>query len=200
MTRRIPIVTLTVVSLSALVYLLPISSLLVYNRHAILAGEWWRLVTSHWVHFSPQHFLYDTAAFGIAGVMIEIRKHQNFGWLCVFAAVVISGTMLLCNPQLQICGGLSGLAIAAVVFLALSGLEVSGAWRWICRLALGLCIAKLIIETMTGQFLALQAPAGFALVPSNHISGALTALVVYAWPKLATLKTPSVIAHSHLDL
>src|SRR5947208_1629568 len=114
MSRKIPIVTLIVVSLSAVVYLLPVGPQLVYDRSAILNGEWWRLVTGHWVHFSSEHFLYDTAAFGIAGWMIESRRQRNFGGLCVLAAFVISAAMLLFNPQLEVCGGLSGLAIAAV--------------------------------------------------------------------------------------
>lgn len=185
MRPRIPIITLIVVGLSVLVYLLPVSGSLAYDRNAILAGEWWRIVTGHWVHFSPQHFLYDTAAFGIAGWMIESRRHRNFGRLCVLAVFVISGTMLLCNPQLQICGGLSGLATASVAFLALNGLEEPGAWRGICGGALTLCTVKLIAELIAGRFVVLHAPAGFAPVPSNHIAGTLAALGVYVWPKIA---------------
>jgi len=206
MTRRIPIITLIVVSLSLLVYLLPVNALLAYDRHAILSGEWWRMVTGHWVHFSAQHFLYDAAAFGIAGWMIESRNHRNFGWLCALATLIISAAMLLCNPQLQICGGLSGLATAAVVFLALNGLEEPGAWRCVCAVALLLCAAKLIVELVLGRFLVLHAATGFVLVPSNHIAGALTALAVYAWPKLVTrhatpvtLETPSATRYSHPD-
>jgi len=184
MNRRIPIITLIVVGLSVLAFLLPANAILAYDRNAILGGEWWRMLTGHWAHFSPEHFFYDTAAFGIAGWMIESRGHGNFGWLCALAAFVISWTMLLCNPQLQICGGLSGLATAAVVFLALNGLEEAGAWRWICGATLVLCGAKLIAEEMTGRFFVLQAPAGFALVPSNHIAGAITAFAFFAVPKL----------------
>ena len=190
MRQRIPIVTLAVVGLSVLVYLLPGTALLVYNRDAILGGEWWRVITGHWVHFSRQHFLYDTAAFGIAGWMIESRRCKNFGWLCALAVFAISGGMLLFAPRLQICGGLSGLATAAVVFLAVNGLEERGAWRWICAAALVLCAAKLSREAMTGRFVLLQAPASFAPVPANHIAGAITAIAVYAWPKLI-IKKPS---------
>jgi rhomboid family GlyGly-CTERM serine protease len=188
MRRRVPIVTLGVAGLSVLVYLLPGTAGLVYDRGAILGGEWWRVVTGHWVHFSQQHFLYDTVAFGIAGWMIESRGCKNFGWLCALAVFAISGSMLLCEPRLQICGGLSGLATAAVVFLAVNGLEECGAWRWICAAALVLCAAKLSMEVMTGRFVLLRAPASFAPVPCNHIAGALAAIAVYAWPRLTRLR------------
>jgi len=184
MSRQIPIVTCIVVGLSVLVYLLPVGALLAYDRNAILSGEWWRMITGHWVHFSPQHFLYDTAAFGIAGTMIEQRGYRNFGWLCVVATFVISASMLVFEPGLALCGGLSGLAIAAVVFLAMHGLEESGAWRWICGAALVLCAAKLLVELTTHRFILLQAPGNLMPVPANHIAGALTALVVYAWPRV----------------
>jgi rhomboid family GlyGly-CTERM serine protease len=189
MRKQIPIVTLVVVGLSILLYLLPGTALLVYNRDAILAGEWYRVVTGHWVHFSRQHFLYDSAAFGIAGWMIESRGCKNFGWLCALAVFAISGSMLLCEPRLQICGGLSGLATAAVVFLAINGLEEHGAWRWLCGAALVLCAAKLCMEVMTGKFVLLRPPDSFAPVPCNHIAGALTAIVVYACPKPLRVNT-----------
>jgi rhomboid family GlyGly-CTERM serine protease len=184
MIRRVPIITFVVVALSVLVHLVPGAALLAYDRNAILGGEWWRMVTGHWVHFSTQHFVYDTAAFGIAGWMIEDRGCKNFGWLCVLAILVISTSMMIFEPRLQMCGGLSGLATAAVVFLALEGSEDEGGWQWMCRAALLLCAAKLLFELIAGRFLLLQAPDSLAPVPSNHIAGALTALGVSAWPKI----------------
>jgi len=184
MRKPLPIVTLVVVGLSVLIYLLPGAGRLVYDRDAILAGEWWRVITGHWVHFSAQHFLYDTTAFGFAGAMVERRGHRNFGWLCAIAMVVISGSMFVFEPRLEVCGGLSGLATAAVVFLTLHGLEEQGAWRWICGLALVLCLAKLLVELTTRHFVLLQAPGGLMPVPANHIAGALTAAGVYVWPKI----------------
>jgi rhomboid family GlyGly-CTERM serine protease len=183
--KRLPLVTITISTLSALIFLLPGAEWLEYDRNAILSGEWWRIVTGHWVHFSARHFLYDTAAFGIAGWMIETRGCRHFGWLCALAVFVISGSMLLFDPHLQICGGLSGLATAAVVFLALNGLEERGPWRWICMTALLLCAAKLALESATGSFVVLRAASTFAPVPANHIAGAFTALAVYAWPRVA---------------
>jgi rhomboid family GlyGly-CTERM serine protease len=191
MKRRVPIVTLIVIGLSVLVQLLPATRFLVYDRTAILAGEWWRVVTGHWVHFSTQHFLYDTAAFGIASWMIESRGCKSFAWLCVLAALSISGSMLLFEPRLQICGGLSGLATAALVFLALNSLSERGAWRWLCATALLVCAAKLSMEVTTGKSVLLQGTASYSLVPCNHIAGALTAVAVFAWTRLTSRSQPS---------
>lgn len=186
---QIPLVTLILVTISAIVYLLPgIRALLEYDRAAISEGEIWRMITCHWVHFSSRHFIYDTAAFGIAGWMIERRGYRNFGWLCALAAVSISGTMLCCEPRLQVCGGLSGLATAAVVFLAVNGLEEKGAFRWICAAVLVLNGAKMGLELATGRFVFLQASDAFVPVPANHIAGAITAVGVYLWRRALELQ------------
>ncbi|MGA3283497.1 MAG: rhombosortase [Verrucomicrobiota bacterium] len=184
--RRIPVVTLTIVGAAVVVCFLPrIHPALVYDRPAILGGELWRLITGQWVHFSAGHFLYDTLALGIAGWMIESRGYPNFGWLCALSPLVIGITLLALEPQLKICGGLSGVATAAVVFLTLHGLAENGAWRWICLAVLTATVGKIVYETMTGRFIFVNFPdPSLALVPASHIAGGLTALAVYLWGKI----------------
>lgn len=157
------------------------SAVLAYNREAILSGEWWRLLTGHWIHFSTSHFLFDTAAFAIAGCLIEHCRYKNFGWHCIASAMAISLAMFLCEPRLKICGGLSGMATAAFVFLALHGLQEKGAWRSFCAMLLGLCAAKLMVELASGKFLFVRPPQAFLPVPINHVAGAFSAVIVWAW-------------------
>jgi rhomboid family GlyGly-CTERM serine protease len=174
------------VALAVVVHVFPsLQPVLVYNRPAVANGELWRLVTGQWVHFSTSHLLYDALAFGIAGWMIESRSHPNFGWLCGISPVVIGIGLFAFEPQLEICGGLSGIATAAVVFLTLWGLEERGYWRWICLCVLIATAAKIFIETLTGHFVFLKlADTSIAIAPASHIAGALTALSVFAWSKV----------------
>ena len=184
--RRIPVVTLTIIGAAVVVCFLPrIHPALVYDRSAILGGELWRLITGQWVHFSAEHFLYDTLALGIAGWMIESRGYPNFGWLCALSPLVIGITLLVMEPQLKICGGLSGVATAAVVFLTLHGLVEKGAWRWICLGVLMATAGKIVYETMTDRFIFVNfTDPSLTLVPASHIAGGLTALAVYLWGKI----------------
>src|SRR5258706_12532151 len=39
----------------------PWAAQLQYERTSIGAGEWWRLVTAHWVHLGARHLLLDVA-------------------------------------------------------------------------------------------------------------------------------------------
>lgn len=184
--RRFPAITLLVVTAAVIVHACPgLGQVLVYDRSAIANGELWRLVTGQWVHFSMRHLLYDSLAFGIAGWMIEWRTYPNFGWLCGIAPLVIGMGLFLSEPHLEIYGGLSGVATAAVVFLALWGLEERGAWRWICLIALVATVGKILFESLTGHFVFLkQEDHSIILAPASHICGALTALTIYAWSKL----------------
>ncbi len=94
------------------------------------------MFTGHWVHFSTSHLIYDSFALGVAGWIIETQKLRNFGLICLLAPWLISGALLLAEPQMEWFGGLSALATTAVVYLALCGLGEAGPWRWVCLMTL----------------------------------------------------------------
>ena len=186
LTRQVPVITLIAVGAALAVQLLPgLHPFLIYNRTAVLNGELWRLVTGQWVHFTARHFLYDAMVFGVAGWMIECSGCPNYAWLCGLAPLAIGVGVLALEPQLEICGGLSGMATAVVVFLTLWGLEKPGAWRWICLLVLVVTIAKILFEMLTGHFVFLELEDhSIVLAPTSHVVGALAALAIYAWSKV----------------
>jgi rhomboid family GlyGly-CTERM serine protease len=151
-----------------------------YGRPAILHGEWWRLWTGHWVHFSASHLAWNLAVVLGAGAWLE-RRHQGllFGFT-LLAAPLISLTLLLGEPAMQTYGGLSGLATGVVVLLALTELGRrgrDGAW-W--RGLLILVAAKITFDAT--QTTTLFAGFGTQAVRSSvlaHAAGAAAALVLY---------------------
>lgn len=186
--RRFPVITLIIVFASVMVALVPTwQAALLYQRSDIMAGEWWRLFTGHWVHFSAKHLIYDTTVFGIAGWMIERRGCRNFIWLCVLTPLAIGLSLLFSAPQISVFGGLSGLATAAVVFLALNGLSDRGNWRWISIVALSATALKILFELLSGRFVFLSfTDASITSVPLTHLVGALCALFTYSWSRAAS--------------
>jgi rhomboid family GlyGly-CTERM serine protease len=158
------------------------SSWLVYDRSAIFSGQVWRLFTGHWVHFSTSHLFYDSLALGIAGWIIETQKLPNFGWMCLIAPWLISSVLLVVEPRMELFGGLSALATAAVVYLALYGLGDAGPWRWICLATLLGFVCKTIYEVVTGDMLFVAAGNDAVTVSTaSHIAGALVAVGFYMW-------------------
>jgi rhomboid family GlyGly-CTERM serine protease len=190
--RRVPLVTLLLVGGAVLVALFPgCAPWLMYDRRAIFSGEVWRLFTGHWVHFSLHHLVWDLAPLGVAGWIIETRGLPRFGWFCAIAPWAISAVLLVFEPQMDFCGGLSGLATAAMVYLALCGLSDPAPWRWVCGAALWVVAGKIIFELATGGSV-FGAFAGLPVVVSvaSHIAGASMALAFYAAARMRPRNVP----------
>jgi len=176
-TVKLPLVTLTLLAvILAIAVFPPLGSILVYDRIAILRGEVWRLITGNLVHFSAGNLGYDALALGMAGGLIEYRSYRHFGWLCGLAAMAIGAALFVFQPDTRFYGGASGIATAAVVFVALNGLAEGRLWRWICALMFATVTVKITAEFATGQSLFLGS-AGGELVncPLSHLTGAVSA-------------------------
>jgi rhomboid family GlyGly-CTERM serine protease len=184
--RRLPVITLLLVSGGLVIALFPgWSPWLIYDRSAILSGEIWRMFTGHWVHFSISHLVYDLLVLGIAGWIIENQKLPRFGWLCLVAPWFISAVLLLFEPQMKVFGGLSALATTAIVYLALFGLHDVSPWRWVCLAALLGIAGKILFELTTGRTIFVTTKdIPVAVSVASHISGALIALLFYGWSKV----------------
>lgn len=180
------VVTLLMVASAATIAVVPgLSAWLVYDRTAILNGQIWRMFTGHWVHFSTSHLVYDSLVLGIAGWIIEAKRLPDFGWLCMLAPWFISGVLLVAEPRMEWYGGLSALATAAVVYLALFGLEEAGLWRWACLVTLLGVAGKITFEAATGQMIFATVKNGAVVVsPVSHLSGVLIAVLFYVWARI----------------
>ena len=183
---RFPLLTLFIAATAWLLWLCPgLTPWLVYDRTAILSGQFWRMFTGHWVHFSASHLVYDSLALALAGAMIEAKRLPHFGRLCLLTPWLVSGILMMVDPQLERYGGLSALATAAVVYLALFGFREAGLWRWACAATLLGLAAKTAYEAATGTMLfASVATEPVTVCPLSHIAGASVALTLFLWTTL----------------
>ncbi len=165
-------------------YLLPgAAERLVYDRQAILAGEIWRLLTGHLVHFSAAHLWANLAAVGVAGLMIARRGYAGLPLLWVVSALCISLGLLLLKPQMAFYGGLSGVATAGVGFFCGRGLSEKGRLRHVCAAALLVLGGKIFWEVFSGHgLLSLAGVQPFVPLPLAHAIGGLVGV---CWARLA---------------
>lgn len=177
---RVPAVTALVCGAALAAYAVePLGRSLIYDRAAIEAGELWRLVSGSLAHHSPHHLLWNVAAMAVAGTLVERLGIRHFAALCLAAATAVGVAIYLAAPELDTFAGLSGVAVAAVVFLCLDGLGDSGPWRWICLAALAVTSLKIGLELGTGgSLLGSLSTEGFVLAPVSHAAGALAAVLV----------------------
>jgi len=148
-----------------------------YERDAVQAGEWWRLLGAHAVHFDLRHLAFNAAGLVLLwGLFARELPLRRWALIVLAAVIVIDAGLWWQRPVVQWYLGASGV---------LHGLWSAGAWqRWrrergwgaLPLLALGL---KLVLERMRGGSLVL---GDLPVLLSAHLYGALGGLLpVLAW-------------------
>ena len=170
-----PVTLAIVVSATAAYLCPPLAAALEYNRGAILEGEIWRLVTGPLAHFSGDHLFFNVFVFAAAGYLAERKRPRFLAGLCLASALASSFFLLFLSPGIEVFGGLSGIATMAVVFLAVDEIRAESRSALLWSLVLALTMGKIILETALGSPL-FAAGEGVVVVPSAHVTGALTAL------------------------
>ena len=175
---RIPSVSLLLGSLAVPAFLLSwCGTALEYSRQALAGGEFWRLVTCHWTHFSSDVFLWDLVAFVFLGAACERRDRQSYLVCLGAAAFLIPAVIWIFMPGLDFYRGLSGLDSALfgllTVTLLREGIE-SGDRRRIVSVAFFTLffLGKVTWETVGGgAVFAASTGTGVVPIPLAHAVG-----------------------------
>jgi rhomboid family GlyGly-CTERM serine protease len=179
MNHRVPIVTLLICLAATTVFLLPgLEAALVYDRAAIIRGQFWRWVTGNLVHVSVAHLVYDVIVVALAGWIIERRHGGDWVTLCLVASVLIGGVVFVCHPQINRFGGLSGMAFAGMTYLAVQAASSSGIQRRFGWAGLCLMIAKMTWEFVTGATVFIDTGHQSVVLPATHAAGAITGGII----------------------
>lgn len=181
-----------------LVALAPMSHrLLVLDRHALAAGEIWRLWTGHWVHFSASHLGWNLAVLVAAGTWLERVRPGLLLRHTLVAAPLIGLAVLAFEPGLQAYGGLSGLATGVVVLLALHQLGAPGASRWLWAGVLVLVAVKSVHDIASpGALFARYDLPGVRTSSAAHAAGVLAAVLHYGIDRLSASRDAKSLLHS----
>lgn len=177
---RLPLLSCLLVGGSLLVTLCPfLPEALVYDRQAVLGGEWWRLFTAPLIHFSVSHLMWNLLVFGVAGWAVEQAGYRGFWLVCALACGLPGPLYLLAAPELARYGGFSGVATAAVVFFCACSLSKLPKNRPIWLAILVLTAVKIAVEAVWGASVFAQADSvTFRVLPSAHVVGYLGAIAV----------------------
>lgn len=145
----------------------------VFDRGAIAQGEWWRLLTGHWIHSGDEHALWNIAALLLAGIVFEARLGRRLPLALVLATAGIDAWLWWGEPGLTRYCGLSGI---------LNGLIAAGLYRlWretrhpVVLLTAGGVVLKIAVESYLGE--ALMTRTAWPSVPATHAVGFLCGLV-----------------------
>ena len=146
----------------------------VFDRVAITQGDWWRLITGHWVHSDLAHAAWDITALLLFGALFEARLKWRLPLALLVATVGVDLWLWWGEPALLYYCGLSGI---------LNGLLITGLlylWRdlrhpLILLTAAGAAL-KILVEINVGQALFTQ--TAWPSVPTVHAAGFLSGLIL----------------------
>ena len=173
--RTLPWLTLALSGSMALLYLVlgPAPPAWVYDRDAIVAGEWWRLVSGHWVHSDLPHLGWNLGATLLLGGLLELRDRR--AWLIALAAGTgaVDAALWFGLPGLTRYCGLSGV-LNAVLLPLLFALGRTVPAR-LLALSGALSLGKILTELAAGQALFTQ--AAWPSLPEAHLAGWLAGLL-----------------------
>jgi rhomboid family GlyGly-CTERM serine protease len=178
---RVPWLTLMVATLAVALMAWPRAvDVLSFDRLQVMDGEWWRLVTGHWVHFSPSHLFWNLAVLVPAGAWAERLAPVRTRVLFLLAPAVIGAVLFAADPALLHYAGLSGVAAAVLAMLAWTQLSAGHADRWFWRAVLAVLAVKIAAELLLGQpAFARFAGSSVRPVPLAHLAGVVCAGVVH---------------------
>ncbi|MCL7489379.1 MAG: rhombosortase [Desulfobulbaceae bacterium] len=176
-TTRFPLVTIGLGIVALVLFFCTNSgSSLQYDRTAMAAGEVWRGVTGHFLHWSFDHFLWCTIVFLALGSLCEGLSRKGYVFTLMAASVIIPVVSWFGDPNLLYYRGLSGLGSAIFVFGTLMmtrNAYVSRDWSsiWLPAVAGIAFMGKILFEFISGSALFVDSPEIFTPVPLVHFAG-----------------------------
>lgn len=154
--------------------LLPATAL-EWSRTGIADGEYWRLITGHWVHLGTNHLLLNLAGLLVTGLLF--MRHPPLAWwlsYLILSPLFISAGLLLVAPELAWYRGFSGCLHGLLMFTALFNLKSDTRWSLI---VVGFIAVKLVFENVLYPAAGENPLIGGAVITQSHWLGALTGLV-----------------------
>ena len=153
----------------------PVTELLRYDRVAVDAGQWWRLLSGNFVHLGWWHWFLNALSFVLL-IFLCPEQRPARSWL--LSVAVIGTGMCLClhlfSPRLSTYVGLSGLVYG--LFALGFGRQIAAGDRFAIA-CLAFVAARIVWELMIGAPASEEGLIGGSVVAESHLYGVLSAVV-----------------------
>jgi rhomboid family GlyGly-CTERM serine protease len=167
--RFVPFAVLALVCVIAGLAGTPAVGSLAYVRREILAGEPWRLLTTHLVHADRVHLLWNLAGLTLIAIAVGHELPARAWTLIIVTVGLVSSLgLLLLSPGTTAMAGLSAMLHA---LLAAGGVAALRRDRRVGSVLLFALVAKLAIER-PGMWLA-ATRFGWEIAIDAHLYGAI---------------------------
>jgi rhomboid family GlyGly-CTERM serine protease len=144
-----------------------------YQREALAAGQWWRLLTGNFVHLDLEHAVLN--GFGLVLMWaLFARDYPPWRWLAIYlgSALAVTAGLWFLSPQIEWYVGASGALHGVMTAGTLAHLRRGDLDGWILT---GFIAVKLGFEQIVG---ALPFAGSPDTVVDAHLYGALGGVVL----------------------
>ena len=159
---------------------------LLYTRTTLNDGNFWQIISCHWVHLNLDHLLWSGMTFLILGSLCEVMDRKKYMLAIGVSAVAIPIAIWFAMPDLINYGGLSGLdcslyALLAILFITREWQSRKWVWVAFYIILLGLLLVKIVYETATGLTIFVDnRHTGMIPVPLSHLVGGIVGMAAGA--------------------
>ncbi len=143
-----------------------------YDRAAIAAGQWWRLVSAHLVHIDLAHGAINGAALLLITWLAAGRVTlAQWGWLTVGCVLAVDAGLYWIAPQIGWYAGASGVLHGLLGGMAVL-LWAQSRDRFGSALLL-LLVVKVAYEQVSGSAAPWMTTADFRVITEAHLYGSI---------------------------
>ena len=149
-----------------------------FDRDAIAGGEFWRVITAHFVHLDASHLVLNLAGLALIAYLVG-RSLPLAEWALTLAVacITVSAGLWALLPDLERYVGLSGVLHG----LLTAGLVATiGRWSidsWVVAVAVA---AKLLYEQVSGPLPSSEGLTGGSVIVDAHLYGAVSGCITGA--------------------
>jgi rhomboid family GlyGly-CTERM serine protease len=156
----------------------PARQALSFDRPAIAAGQWWRLLTAHFVHLDLEHAVLNSLGLVLMWALFA-RDYSPWRWAAIYlvSALAVSAGLWFGNPELQWYVGASGALHGVMTAGTIAHLRRRDLDGWILATFI---VLKLGFEQLSG---ALPFAGDSDTIVDAHLYGAIGGVVIAVFLK-----------------
>jgi rhomboid family GlyGly-CTERM serine protease len=151
----------------------PARQALSFDRNALADGQWWRLLTAHFVHLDAEHAILNGLGVVLMWALFA-RDYSPWRWAAIYSgsALAVSAGLWFGNPELTWYVGASGALHGVMTAGTIAHLRRRDLDGWILAVFI---VAKLAYEQFAG---ALPFAGTSNTIVDAHLYGAIAGVVL----------------------
>jgi rhomboid family GlyGly-CTERM serine protease len=177
---KLPVASLSLAVILVILHLLraELTPWLEFDRSAIYQGQWWRILTGHFLHTNSWHLVMNLGGLALIMLLHGMYYRPIQLWLhLLLGSTLIGLAILFWSPQITIYVGLSGWLHALLVSGCCIDIQRQWSSGW---LILAAVFGKVIWEQWQGASQDVVTLIEAEVATDAHLYGAVVGLLLYA--------------------